>query len=114
MPIGIAGFLLSCSVSSHLSTAQYLDGIFDGISWGGDLSLYVLGRFAVSPRSVEKMRLTDVFVRTVKFKGAGNGKGEKHSDGGGLYLLVTKTGKYWRLDYRYLEKRKTLAVGVYP
>lgn len=54
------------------------------------------------------MRLPDVFVRTVKFKGAGNGKGEKHSDGEGLYLLVTKTGKYWRLDYRYLEKRKTL------
>ena len=36
-------------------------------------------------------------------------------DGGGLYLLVTaKGGKYWRLDYRFNGKRKTLALGVYP
>lgn len=39
----------------------------------------------------------------------------KLSDGGGLYLLVQPNGsKYWRLDYRYQGKRKTLAVGVYP
>ncbi|MCP4023370.1 MAG: tyrosine-type recombinase/integrase [Desulfobacteraceae bacterium] len=38
----------------------------------------------------------------------------KLTDGKGLYLLVTKTGKYWRYDYRYLNKRKTLALGVYP
>ena len=38
----------------------------------------------------------------------------KLADGGGLYLLVNKTGKYWRYDYRYLKKRKTLALGVYP
>lgn len=38
----------------------------------------------------------------------------KLTDGGGMYLLVTKTGKYWRYDYRYLKKRKTLAIGVYP
>ena len=35
-------------------------------------------------------------------------------DGGGLYLLVKSTGKYWRYDYRFLGKRKTLAIGVYP
>ena len=35
-------------------------------------------------------------------------------DGGGLYLLVKSTGKYWRFDYRFLGKRKTLAIGVYP
>lgn len=58
------------------------------------------------------MGLTDVFVKNVKSKGAA--AGEKHTDGGGLYLLVKKAGKYWRLDYRYLDKRKTLAVGVYP
>jgi len=58
------------------------------------------------------MGLTDVFARNVKFKGAA--VGEKHTDGGGLYLLVKQAGKYWRLDYRYLEKRKTLALGVYP
>ena len=39
----------------------------------------------------------------------------KMTDGGGMYLLVdTKGGKYWRLDYRFAEKRKTLALGVYP
>lgn len=39
----------------------------------------------------------------------------KLSDGGGLYLLVQPNGsKYWRLDYRFAGKRKTLAVGVYP
>jgi len=39
---------------------------------------------------------------------------QKLSDGGGMYLLVTKSGKYWRYDYRYFKKRKTLALGVYP
>lgn len=41
-------------------------------------------------------------------------KQQKLTDGEGMYLLVTKTGKYWRYDYRYLKKRKTLALGVYP
>jgi hypothetical protein len=31
-----------------------------------------------------------------------------------MYLFVTPAGKYWRLDYRYLGKRKTLALGVSP
>ncbi|RMF20770.1 MAG: DUF4102 domain-containing protein [Deltaproteobacteria bacterium] len=36
-------------------------------------------------------------------------------DGHGLYLLVTAQGrKYWRMDYRFEGKRKTLALGVYP
>ena len=38
-------------------------------------------------------------------------KNFKLTDGGGMYLLVTKTGKYWRYDYRYMKKRKTLAAG---
>lgn len=39
----------------------------------------------------------------------------KIADGGGMYLLVKKNGhKYWRLDYRFRDKRKTLALGVYP
>lgn len=39
----------------------------------------------------------------------------KMADGGGLYILVKKNGsKYWRLDYRFRGKRKTLALGVYP
>ena len=31
-----------------------------------------------------------------------------------MYLLVCKTGKYFRFDYRFVGKRKTLALGVYP
>ena len=39
----------------------------------------------------------------------------KLADGGGLYLLVTPTGgKLWRCDYRYDDKRRTLAFGPYP
>jgi integrase len=38
----------------------------------------------------------------------------KLSDEKGLYLLVNSAGKYWRMDYRFLGKRKTLALGVYP
>ena len=35
-------------------------------------------------------------------------------DGGSLYLLVNAKGKYWRYDYRFADKRKTLALGIYP
>lgn len=58
------------------------------------------------------MALTDTFIRQVKHTGAQ--AGDKHTDGHGLYLLVKAGGKYWRMDYRYIDKRKTLALGVYP
>lgn len=58
------------------------------------------------------MALTDTFVRQVKH--SGKSTGDKYADGGGLYLLVKTGGKYWRVDYRFTEKRKTLALGVYP
>ena len=35
-------------------------------------------------------------------------------DGGGLFLLVTETSKYWRLKYRFAGKEKLMALGVYP
>lgn len=42
-------------------------------------------------------------------------KPQKLADGGGLYLLIHPNGsKYWRQDYRFAGKRKTLAIGVYP
>jgi integrase len=59
----------------------------------------------------ENMALTDTFVKQVKQI---KPTGDKHSDGQGMYLLVNSAGKYWRLDYRFLGKRKTLALGVYP
>lgn len=55
--------------------------------------------------------LTDIQPRTAKPKD----KPYKLSDGGGLYLLVNKDGaKYWRMDYRFCEARRTLAFGKYP
>ena len=55
--------------------------------------------------------LTDLQPRNAKPKE----KPYKLSDGGGLYLLINPDGaKYWRLDYRYGETRKTLALGKYP
>jgi hypothetical protein len=41
------------------------------------------------------MPLTDTFVRQVK---PSKPSGDKHADGGGMYLLVKPTGKYWRMD----------------
>lgn len=42
-------------------------------------------------------------------------KAKKLSDGKGLYLLITPTGgRYWRFDYTFDGKRKTLALGTYP
>ena len=38
----------------------------------------------------------------------------KLADEKGLYLLVNHAGKYWRLNYRFNDKRKTQALGVYP
>jgi len=58
------------------------------------------------------MPLSDTFVRQVKHTGAP--AGDKHTDGGNMYLLVKAIGKYWRLNYRFAGKQKTLALGVYP
>ena len=58
------------------------------------------------------MALTATFVKNAKHTGAP--AGDKHRDGGGMYLLVKASSKYWRMDYRFADKRKTLALGVYP
>jgi integrase len=58
------------------------------------------------------MPLTDTAVRQVKHRESGSG--DKYADGGGMYLLVKPGGKYWRMDYTYAGKRRTLALGVYP
>jgi hypothetical protein len=55
-------------------------------------------------------KLTDQKIKSIKFEG----KPKKISDGGGLHLLVNKSGKYWRHSYRFNKKQKTLAIGVYP
>ncbi len=56
------------------------------------------------------MPLSDTAIRNAKNKE----KRYKLHDEKGLYLLVNKAGKYFRFDYRFANKRKTLALGVYP
>jgi integrase len=58
------------------------------------------------------MALNDTFIKNVKPTEAAAGK--KYADGQGMYLHVKANGKYWRMNYRYLGKQKTLALGVYP
>jgi len=42
-------------------------------------------------------------------------KDYKLSDGGGLYLLITKSGgKHWKLKYKFENKEKKLSLGKYP
>lgn len=55
--------------------------------------------------------LTDVAIRKAKPAQ----KAYKLADAGGLYLYVSPSGgKLWRFDYRFDNRRKTLAVGKYP
>jgi integrase len=57
------------------------------------------------------MALTDKGIQAAR----GEAKPYKMADGQGLYLLVRPDGaRYWRMDYRFMGKRKTLAFGVYP
>jgi len=57
------------------------------------------------------MALSDIAIRKTKPAE----KPTKLTDGGGLYLLLNPNGsRWWRLDYRYGGKRKTLSMGVYP
>jgi integrase len=58
------------------------------------------------------MALTDTFIKNIKH--SGRPAGDKHADGGGMYLLVKDVGKYWRMDYRFANKRRTLSLGIYP
>ena len=58
------------------------------------------------------MALSDTFVKNVKH--TGSTAGDKYTDGRAMYLLVNAGGRYWRMNYRFAGKRKTLALGVYP
>lgn len=56
-------------------------------------------------------KLAAVTVRQSKPKD----KPYKLSDGGGMYLLINPNGsRYWRWKYRFSNKEKVLALGVYP
>lgn len=55
--------------------------------------------------------LTDTQIKKSKPKD----RNYKLSDGKGLYMIVsTNGGKWWRMDYTFGGKRKTLSLGTYP
>lgn len=57
------------------------------------------------------MPLTDLACKNAKPKD----KPYKLADSQGLYLSIQPNGsKYWRINYRFLGKQKSLALGVYP
>ncbi len=56
-------------------------------------------------------KLTATAVKLSKAFGQGL---ETHRWGRALSLCSSSGGKYWRFDYRFGDKRKTLALGVYP
>lgn len=58
--------------------------------------------------------LSDTALKAAIRQAREQGKPVKISDEKGLYMLVNQAGSYWRLDYRFAGKRKTLALGVYP
>jgi len=58
------------------------------------------------------MALTDLQIRKATLP-LGK-KRIKMSDGRGLYLLINRSGKYWRYDFKINNKRKTYSFGVYP
>ena len=55
--------------------------------------------------------LNDTQIRRIKPAD----RAQKLSDGEGLYLRIEPNGgRYWRFNYRFNGKQKTLALGVYP
>lgn len=57
------------------------------------------------------MALTDTTIKNAKPQD----KQYRLTDGDGLYLLIQPNGKkWWRQDYRFTGKDKTLSLGVYP
>lgn len=80
-----------------------IDGIYDGTLDASNSSTI---------KSGVGMALTDTAVKNFKHSGAP--AGDKHQDAQALYLHVKAAGKYWRMNYRFHGKQKTLALGVYP
>ena len=58
------------------------------------------------------MPLSATVAKNIKH--IGSSVGFKHNHGGGMYLLINVSRKYWRMNYRFVDKRKTPALGLYP
>lgn len=59
---------------------------------------------------------TIIALTAIGIKNAGpHGKAYKLADIDSLYLLVKPNGvKLWRMNYRHLNRQKTLAFGIWP
>ena len=84
---------------------RQVDGIFDGIS---DPDRADTVKNTVNQHT--GMALTLAQIKAEK----PSDKPIKLSDEHGMYLLVNQSGKYWRFDYRFAGKRKTMSIGVFP
>ncbi|MEC7702972.1 MAG: integrase arm-type DNA-binding domain-containing protein [Pseudomonadota bacterium] len=61
------------------------------------------------------MKLNDTKCKNAKPNDPPSKSPRKLADGQGLYLWVMPNGaKYWRFSYRFNDKQKTQALGVYP
>ncbi len=56
------------------------------------------------------MKLTSLKVKHLQYEG----RDRKVFDGQGLYLHITKSGKYWRYKYHFAKREKKLSIGVFP
>jgi hypothetical protein len=94
--------LLSDSIQRRLLASVEFVGILVGTL--AEMPTFALARY-------QQMPLTDTQIKGLRPAQSPT----KHSDGGGLHLLVSPTGgKLWRLSYRHHGKQKTLAFGAYP
>ena len=60
-------------------------------------------------------KLTPLTIKSLDKKAKDAGKGDKQADGGGLYFVVEPIrSSWWRFDYRFAGKQKTLSAGSYP
>ena len=65
----------------------------------------------MGPSTSLRIKLSAVAIKAAK----GRAKQYKLTDSDGLHLLVLQSGRrYWRMNYRFLGKQKTLALGVWP
>ena len=79
------------------------------------LLVYSVSRFLIPTNCTLFRRLEMTLTVKVVDKAKPKEKPYKLTDARGLYVQVMPNGsKYWRLAYRFLNRQKTLALGVYP
>jgi integrase len=60
-------------------------------------------------------RLDPLTLKALESEAKKHGTAAKKPDGGGLYFIAEpQRSSWWRFDYRFSDKQKTLSVGLYP